>query len=93
MERRHDQGSGRRAHGEPLVNDVVIREIQAFVYVSFETIRVIQGLRGLNVIGADVVEIMPSRDGPAQMPAQKAMRIMFEEICLIADHLVGAGGS
>lgn len=52
-----------------------------------EAIGVLQGLRGLDVIGADVVEIMPSRDGPAQMTAQNAMRIMFEEICLIADRL------
>jgi guanidinopropionase len=53
-----------------------------------EAIRVIQGLRGLDVIGADVVEIMPSKDGPAQVTAWNATRIAFELVCLVADSIV-----
>jgi len=49
---------------------------------------VIQGLRGLDVIGADVVEIMPSKDGPAQVTAWNATRIAFELVCLVADTLL-----
>jgi guanidinopropionase len=52
-----------------------------------EAIRLIQGMRGMNVIGADVTELMPSVDGPNQMTAQNATRIMFELISLIADGL------
>lgn len=53
-----------------------------------EAIRVIQGLRGLDVIGADVVEIMPSKDGPAQVTAWNATRIAFELVCLVADSIL-----
>jgi len=53
-----------------------------------EAIAVIQGLRGLDVIGADVVEIMPSKDGPAQVTAWNATRIAFELVCLVTDSLL-----
>jgi guanidinopropionase len=52
-----------------------------------EAIRILQGLRGLPVIGADVVELMPSLDSANSMTAQNATRIAFELICLIADRL------
>jgi guanidinopropionase len=52
-----------------------------------EAIRIIQGMRGMDVIGADVVELMPSVDSPNAMTAQNATRIAFELICLIADRL------
>ena len=52
-----------------------------------EAIRVLQGMRGMDVIGADVVELMPSVDSPNSMTAQNATRIGFELICLIADRL------
>jgi guanidinopropionase len=53
-----------------------------------QAIRVIQGLRGLDVIGADVVEIMPSKDGPAQVTGWNATRIAFELVCLVADSIL-----
>jgi guanidinopropionase len=55
-----------------------------------EAIRIIQGMRGLDVIGADVVELMPSVDSPNSMTAQNATRIGFELICLIADRIAGS---
>lgn len=57
-----------------------------------EAIRVLQGMRGMNLIGADVVELMPSLDSPNSMTAQNATRIAFELISLIADG-VGRDGS
>ena len=45
----------------------------------------LQGMRGMNLIGADVVELMPSLDSPNAMTAQNATRIAFELICLLAD--------
>lgn len=57
-----------------------------------EAIRVLQGLRGMHLIGADVVELMPSLDSPNSMTAQNATRIAFELISLIADG-VGRDGS
>jgi len=49
-----------------------------------EATRVLQGLKGLNIIGADVVCLMPTKDSPNQITAQVAMVMMFELICLIA---------
>lgn len=49
-----------------------------------EATRVLQGLNGLNIIGADVVCLMPTKDSPNQITAQVAMVMMFELICLIA---------
>lgn len=54
-----------------------------------EAIRIVQGMRGMDVIGADVVELMPSVDSPNSMTAQNATRIGFELICLIADRIAG----
>jgi guanidinopropionase len=54
-----------------------------------EAIRILQGMRGMDIIGADVVELMPSLDGPNSMTAQNATRLAFELICLIADGLAG----
>jgi guanidinopropionase len=50
-------------------------------------------MRGLDVIGADVVELMPSVDSPNAMTAQNATRIGFELICLIADGIAGGAES
>jgi guanidinopropionase len=56
-----------------------------------EAIRILQGMRGMDVIGADVVELMPSLDGPNAMTAQNATRLGFKLICLIADRIGGDG--
>jgi guanidinopropionase len=56
-----------------------------------EAIRIIQGMRGIDVIGADVVELMPSVDSANSMTTQNATRIAFELICLIADRLANGG--
>jgi guanidinopropionase len=56
-----------------------------------QAIGVIQGLQGLDVIGADVVEIMPSKDGPAQVTTWNAVRIAFELVCLVADSMLVRG--
>ena len=41
-------------------------------------------LQGLNVIGGDVVCMMPTKDSPNQITAQVAMVIAFEILSLIA---------
>ena len=47
----------------------------------------LHGLRGLDVIGADVVCIIPSKDNPNNITSMNAMVLMFEQMCLIADRL------
>jgi len=47
--------------------------------------RMLQAMRGRNVIGGDVVCLMSTKDSPNQITSLVAMSIMFEIICLIAD--------
>jgi arginase family enzyme len=68
---RHVSGFYRRAQG---VHD----------FAPFEAARLLQGLKGLDIIGADVVCLMPTKVSPNQMTAQVAMVVMFELLSLIA---------
>ena len=52
-----------------------------------EATAVLQGMRGLNVIGADVVCMIPTKDSPNQITALNATLILFEQLCLIADRM------
>ena len=48
-----------------------------------------RGLKGKNVIGADIVCIIPTKDSPNNITTLTAMVIMFEQLCLIAEYLRG----
>jgi guanidinopropionase len=52
-----------------------------------EACRLLEGLRGLDVVGGDVVCLMPTRDNPGRITALNAAVMLFEEICLVADRL------
>ena len=52
-----------------------------------EAVGLLQGLRGLNIIGADVLFMLPSKDSPNQITALTSTEVMFEQISLIADTL------
>ncbi|MCH8269650.1 MAG: agmatinase [Planctomycetes bacterium] len=52
-------------------------------FTSAEALAMIRSLRGINLVGADVVEVLPDRD-PAGITALLAAHIMFEIICLDA---------
>ncbi len=49
-----------------------------------EARKLIQCLKGKNVIGGDVACLMPTKDSPNQITAMVAASIMFEIICLIS---------
>ena len=53
-------------------------------FTTVEAQKMIRGLRGLNLIGADVVEVSPPFD-PSGNTALVAMTIMFEILCLLAE--------
>jgi len=53
----------------------------------WEAMRVLHGMRGMNVIGGDVVCLMPTMDTPNKITAQNATVIMFEQISLIAERI------
>ena len=48
---------------------------------------ILRGLRGLNIVGGDVVCLMPTKDQPNQITAMVAAHVMFELTSLIADRI------
>ena len=56
---------------------------------TWEAIKILHGLRGLNIIGADIVCPMPTVDNPNQITALTGSVLMFEMLCLIGDYLRG----
>jgi guanidinopropionase len=57
---------------------------------TLEAQRLLRGLRGLNLIGGDVVEVAPPYDQTGNT-ALVGATLMFEILCLIADRHFGAG--
>ncbi|MGY8997690.1 MAG: arginase family protein, partial [Alphaproteobacteria bacterium] len=54
---------------------------------AWEAIQILQGLRGRNVVGADIVCPMPTVDNPNQITGMTGSVLMFEMLCLISDFL------
>jgi len=52
-----------------------------------EAMAILRSVRGLNIIGGDVVCLMPTKDSRNQITALSAGSVMFEMISLIADKL------
>jgi len=50
-----------------------------------EAVALLHGVRGMNIIGGDVVCIMPTKDSPNQITAMGAAAVMFEMISMIAE--------
>ena len=50
---------------------------------SVEILQAVRGLKGLNLVGFDVVEVLPAHD-PTQVTAMLASAIAYEFISLIA---------
>src|SRR5215472_16693761 len=51
---------------------------------SHEALRLVRGLRGLALVGGDIVEVSPVFDGPGQITALLAANLMFEFLCAMA---------
>jgi agmatinase len=51
---------------------------------SYEAVTLVRALAGLNLIGADVVEVSPLYDGPGQVTALLAANLMFELVSVMA---------
>jgi guanidinopropionase len=50
-----------------------------------EAVALVRAVRGMNVVGGDIVCMMPTKDNPNQITALTAMAIMFEMISIIAE--------
>ncbi|WP_425091300.1 arginase family protein [Tropicimonas sp. S265A] len=55
-----------------------------------EAVGLLHAVRGLNIIGGDVVCMMPTKDNPNQITALTAAAIMFEMIAMIAENTKSA---
>jgi len=64
--------------GTPEVGGLTTREAQALI----------RGLRGLNLVGGDVVEVAPQYD-PTTNTARAAAQMMFEILCLLTEARAG----
>ena len=54
-----------------------------------EVMRLMRCVRGKNVIGGDIVCMMPTKDNPNRITAHSAAAVMFEIISLIAERMDG----
>jgi len=52
-------------------------------WTSRELIRILRGLEGLNVVGADVVEVAPAYDGTGEQTALAAAQVVYEILTTI----------
>lgn len=55
-------------------------------FTTFEAQQMLRGLRGVHVVGADVVEVSPPFDH-AGITALHGAQMMFELLCLMAEHI------
>ena len=54
-------------------------------FLMDETIQLLRAVRGMNIIGGDIVCMMPTKDAPNNITALSAMAVMFEMIALISE--------
>jgi agmatinase len=51
---------------------------------SYEALVLVRALRGLDLVGADVVEVSPPYDGPGQVTSLLAANLLFELLSVVA---------
>ncbi len=51
---------------------------------SYEALSLVRALRGLDLVGFDLVEVAPQYDSPGQITALLAANLLFEFVCLLA---------
>ena len=52
-----------------------------------EAVALLQAARGMNIVGGDIVCMMPTKDSPNQITALTASAIMFEMISMVAENV------
>ena len=53
-----------------------------------QAIELLHAVRGMNIVGGDVVCMMPTKDSPNQITALTAAAVMFEMISMMAENVV-----
>ena len=57
-----------------------------------EAVELLHAVRGMNIVGGDIVCMMPTKDSPNQITALTATAIMFEMISMIAENTAAPSG-
>ena len=57
-----------------------------------EAVALLHAVRGMNIIGGDVVCLMPTKDNPNQITSMVAAAVMFEMIAMIAENVKTSSG-
>lgn len=55
-----------------------------------EAVQLLHAVRGMNIIGGDIVCMMPTKDNPNQITALTAAAVMFEMISMIAENVASS---
>ena len=50
---------------------------------SYEALGLVRALKGLQVVGFDLVEVSPLYDGPGQITALLAANLLYEFLCTL----------
>mgnify|MGYP006337398385 CR=1 FL=1 len=58
-------------------------DVHAYGFMD-AALSLVRGLRGLDLVGADVVEVAPPYDGPGAITSLLAANLLFELLCLFA---------
>lgn len=53
-----------------------------------QAVELLQAVRGMNIVGGDVVCMMPTKDSPNQITALTAAAVMFEMIAMMAENVI-----
>lgn len=53
-----------------------------------QAVELLHAVRGMNIVGGDVVCMMPTKDSPNQITALTAAAVMFEMISMMAENLI-----
>ncbi len=52
-----------------------------------QAVELLHAVRGMNIVGADIVCMMPTKDSPNQITALTGSALMFEMICMMAENV------
>lgn len=55
-----------------------------------EAQQLLRGLRGLNLVGADMVEVSPPFDDTTNITSLSGATVMYEQLCLLAEQCAKA---
>jgi len=58
-----------------------------------QAVELLHAVRGMNIVGGDVVCMMPTKDSPNQITALTAAAIMFEMISMMAENVKARASS